>query len=300
MRFGGHETFFVREGWLSKGLSLVIQNPDWLHSPFLADYLGVGRNMAKSILHWLVATGLCSKSEDAHDSSPSLVPTQLGAIINKRDPHLTHQATWWFLHINLVRDRQNAATWNWFFNSFPQNRFERATVITALERHEKLSANRPASIKTLERDVACFLATYAVDVPYVNRDPEEQIDSPFQDLRLIRHFRASGHFELNRRRKAIDPEVLLFALNSAQIEGKGKLVDIGFHALTKTENGPLQTLALTADALFEYLTEFESTGAAGKVIVTGLAGDRQIRFTKFPPDQVANEYFRRVGEHGRN
>ena len=30
MRFGGHETFFVREGWLSKGLSLVINNPEWL------------------------------------------------------------------------------------------------------------------------------------------------------------------------------------------------------------------------------------------------------------------------------
>lgn len=48
MRFGGHETFPVREGWLHKGLKLVAEEPDKLSHEHVADWLGVGRNMAKS------------------------------------------------------------------------------------------------------------------------------------------------------------------------------------------------------------------------------------------------------------
>jgi len=28
MRFGGHQTFFIREGWLHKGLKLLIEDED--------------------------------------------------------------------------------------------------------------------------------------------------------------------------------------------------------------------------------------------------------------------------------
>ena len=51
MRFGGHQTFAIREGWLYKGLRLAIEDPDRLGEPDLADWMGVGKNMAKSIHH---------------------------------------------------------------------------------------------------------------------------------------------------------------------------------------------------------------------------------------------------------
>jgi hypothetical protein len=54
MRFGGHETFAIREGWLHKGLRLLADEPHLLADDHAADWLGVGRNMAKSIRHWLV------------------------------------------------------------------------------------------------------------------------------------------------------------------------------------------------------------------------------------------------------
>ena len=46
MRFGGHETFAVREGWLHKGLKLVAEEPDKLADEHVADWLGVGRSEA--------------------------------------------------------------------------------------------------------------------------------------------------------------------------------------------------------------------------------------------------------------
>lgn len=39
MRFGGHETFPVREGWLHKGLKLVVEEPDKLGDEHVADWL---------------------------------------------------------------------------------------------------------------------------------------------------------------------------------------------------------------------------------------------------------------------
>ena len=79
MRFGGHETFPVREGWLHKGLKLVVEEPEKVVDEHVADWLGVGRNMAKSIRYWLQATGLCEqvsgrrhrKGAPGSDDSPS-------------------------------------------------------------------------------------------------------------------------------------------------------------------------------------------------------------------------------------
>lgn len=61
MRFGGHQTFAIRGGWLYKGLRMVMEDPKRMDDPDVADWLGVGRNMVKSIYHWLQATGLAER-----------------------------------------------------------------------------------------------------------------------------------------------------------------------------------------------------------------------------------------------
>ena len=65
--------------------------------------------------------------------------------------------------------------------------------------------------------MSCFLGSYAVEVPYRRKDPEEEIDCPFQELRIIRHFRASGYYELDRRRKSIPQRALLYALQAPEL-----------------------------------------------------------------------------------
>ena len=89
MRFGGHETFPIREGWLHKGLKLLTERPELLVADDVADWLGVGRNMAKSIRHWLMATGLAvraAKETGQFTRRTLLEPTQLGALVWEHDP----------------------------------------------------------------------------------------------------------------------------------------------------------------------------------------------------------------------
>lgn len=289
MRFGGHQTFFVREGWLAKGLALLREEPTAFDDPYVADRLGVGRNMAKSIEHWLMATGLAQKAERRGRSShrrgePRLTVTELGEVIAEHDQWFLDPGTWWFLHINLVRTPGHAGTWHWFFNHYASSRFERATVVAQLELHESKSSRRTAARKTLERDVGCLLGSYAVEVPYRRKDPEEEIDCPFQDLRIIRHFRASGYYELNRRRKSIPRHVLLYALQAPALVANRSTgpVDVALHDLQRMEGGPAQVLALSSDALFEHLVEQEANDTDGALALSGLAGDRQLRFDRKP------------------
>lgn len=79
-RFGGHETFCVREGWLPKALGLLKSKTDLFKNPLACDHLGVGRNMAKSIDHWLRAT--CLVKKESRDSNPTI--TDLGKLILKK------------------------------------------------------------------------------------------------------------------------------------------------------------------------------------------------------------------------
>ena len=294
MRFGGHQTFYIREGWLAKGLALLLDDASAFDDPFVADQLGVGRNMAKSIEHWLLATGLATKAERQRRADrPRLKATELGKIIVKHDPWFLDPGTWWFLHINLVRSPAHAATWHWFFNHYASSRFERATVVAQLEQHERLRSQRVPSPKTLERDVSCFLGSYAVEVPYRRKDPEEEIDCPFQELRIIRHFRASGYYELNRRRKSISPQVLLHALQAPGLtfDARTGMVDVTLHDLHRMEGGPAQVLALSADALFEHLVELETNSRDAPLSMSGLAGDRQLRYEFVPAPELVARHF---------
>lgn len=296
MRFGGHQTFFVREGWLAKGLTLLREDASAFDDPYVADQLGVGRNMAKSIEHWLLATGLAQKTERrgrGRSGQPRLTVTKFGEIVAQHDPWFLDPGTWWFLHINLVRTPAHAATWHWFFNHYASSRFERATVVAQLEHHEQMNSRRNPTRKTLERDVSCFLGSYAVEVPYRRKDPEEEIDCPFQELRIIRHFRASGYYELNRRRKSIPQQALLYALQAPELvtEVSTGTVDVTLHDLHRMNGGPAQVLALSADALFEHFVEFEANGADGPLTMSGLAGDRQLRFDRVPAPELMARHF---------
>ena len=51
MKFKAHETFFIRKGWLSKGMKNVIQKPDLFIDKNInpMDVLGLGSNLKKAL-----------------------------------------------------------------------------------------------------------------------------------------------------------------------------------------------------------------------------------------------------------
>ena len=63
MKFRAHDTFFIRKGWLSKGMRCVFNKPDVFiaHDENPMDVLGIGANMVKALRYWLQAVILTTE-----------------------------------------------------------------------------------------------------------------------------------------------------------------------------------------------------------------------------------------------
>lgn len=57
-RLKGHESFILRDGWLTKGIQAVEKDNAVFSKNSGADALGVGTNMAKAIRYWMRTAGV--------------------------------------------------------------------------------------------------------------------------------------------------------------------------------------------------------------------------------------------------
>ena len=74
-----------------------------------------------------------------------------------------------------------------------------------------IEGQRPPSPKTLSRDIACLLSSYATPIPPTQEDPEDGHECPFRSLGLITYLRESDTYQLNRRKKDIPFEIVGYA-----------------------------------------------------------------------------------------
>lgn len=58
---GGHEKFVFRQWWLKKAVDAAQHDPAFFSKEDAFVRLGVGKNMATSIRHWGLATGMLEK-----------------------------------------------------------------------------------------------------------------------------------------------------------------------------------------------------------------------------------------------
>jgi len=296
MRFGGHETFSIRSGWLYKGLSLAIENPDAFARSDVSELLGVGKNMAKAIRHWLIASGLI-ELEVSSTGKKILRPSALGNLVWNRDRYFMFPGTWWAVHINLMHSNEHSYTWHWFFNHFGKIRFERPTCIESLKRYIAQSGERMPSARTLDRDVACFLKSYAVQVPGELADPEESLDCPLRELGLLVHSTQTGFFHLDDSLKSISFELFSFAVDFAMERnktlGSGKKIDLSLTEIANNPYMPGRVFSLSSEATYELLTRYESSGFLRLV---NQAGERLISMPRSERLKSLEAYYHRMSE----
>ena len=292
MKFSGHETFAIREGWLHKGLKLLIEAPDKLMHEFSADWLGVGKNMSRSIRHWLEVTGLAER-EKGKGGQTRLKETKLGSLVYERDPYFVDIGTWWALHVNLVAPQTQVYTWKWFFNTFSHSRFERSMCINRLMRDVENSQSRSPSKKTIERDVGCLLQSYTRVIPTEDKDPEDALECPFVELGLLSYFHTSKYYQVHQGEKEIPTHLLGYALSMAFEEARTgqDTVDISVREATTEEGGPGKAFVLTSESLLSLALHAEEMDPDKDIQVVGLAGDRRIRIRRMQPvDWLKNHY----------
>lgn len=294
MKLGGHETFYPRPGWLTKGLlHLRAGGIGVFSAPETADQLGVGRNMAKSIGWWLHATGLATRSSR---NSP-LEPTPLGAILAEYDPYMVRLGTWWLVHASAMTCGAETSL-PWFFSPRRPERCNRTVLAEALMRDLSPKRGKAPAVKTVQREVAAVMQAYAVPVPRSRSDPEDNLGSPFHRLDLWRHLYGTDRFERSET-TPIPPEALglvLSALGMSQPSAtlrEGILQDIAIGSAPMTRAGAM--LGRSREALLDLAAASEREVGPEVLRVRTLAGERYVSLPSAAAATWARRFYDRVG-----
>ena len=187
MKFRAHETFFIRKGWLSKGMKYVQNRPDVFVSkkenPM--DVLGIGSNMVKPLRYWLQTVGLTSEPHTGRRIQNFM---ELGHTIYTHDRYIEELGTLFLLQYKLASNKEDATAWYYFFNEFNMAEFTKEDFVASLQNYVLMNGdNVSVAMRSLNDDFTCIINTY---LPRhrsntSKSNPENNIDSPFGDLGLI-------------------------------------------------------------------------------------------------------------------
>lgn len=265
----GNGSFYIREGWLTKGLVEIKKNPELFSKKYFegADALGVGSVMAKSIKYWLMAAGLIVKKAEQspvkYDIKKGSFVSKCGKIILENDKYIENKDTLWIIHYNIASNYKDATIWNLFFNSVSEERFNRREFEFMMEEElEKRGHGQESySERSLSNDCAVLLQMYLDDNR--ERNPEEKMHCPLAELHLLT--KTNDKYSRNEiKEQDISSLAVLYGIcgyleMAGVIEKKGR-TSVSIENLLEDENSPGKIFGINRITLNDCLDALEQDG----------------------------------------
>lgn len=245
----GHESFILRDGWLTKGMKAVSKDNRLYKLNSGADALGVGTNMAKAIRYWMKASELVTDT-----SNKGVNLTNLGETIFREDLYLEDIFSLWIIHINIASNARLATSWHLFFNDVGvRSSFTREEMFDMMKAALTEYTGEPElSDRSVRDDCNAILQMYSVGTGR-NDDPEEKKISPFEGLGLLS--RVGGKYAKKRPpADIIDPLIILYMIIDELNEKGSMQIDY----VTDGRNMPGKLLNLNRIAVNGYLDELQN------------------------------------------
>ena len=297
MKFRGHETFFIRKGWLRKGIKNVLNdatlfvNKDKLPT----DVLGIGTNMVKSLRYWLQVVGLTTEIRGEKNGKREQIITELGKVIYENDPYFEELGTLWLLHYNLAKNITDATSWYFFFNVFQMQEFTKDDFCLALKKFISINSKQEVADSSLEGDFDCLVNTYIARAKSNPKkvDPENNIDCPLGELNLldIKNKKDRIYTKVIPPKASIHPLIAL-AIIVAQADN----AEIKIQTLLKEKNSLGKIFNLDMISLLELLNKIERLGHISVVRTAGL--DVVKVKTKWTFLESVEQYYRAINNVG--
>jgi len=292
MKFRAHDTFFIRKGWLYKGMKNVVADP----AVFMGvngnpmDILGIGANMVKALRYWLQAVGLTGEPTTGRRTQ-NLTP--FGEIVFECDKYFEEMGTLWLLHYKLASNAEEATAWYYFFNEFKLSEFTRDDFVVQINNYIRMNDNE-VSERSLDDDYNCIISTY---VPRIKSNPEKvkpesNIDCPLGELGLIDivNKRNKLYKKCTPKKDTLHPLILLAViLDNADGETEIKISSI---QNDKGNAGKIFTLDIIT--LVNLLNRIELMGYIKVVRTAGLDVIRMENEMDFL--ECVREYYRQINE----
>lgn len=272
MKFRAHDTFFIRKGWLSKGMRNVVEHEDVFvtkdkdRNPM--DVLGIGANMVKALRYWLPVVGL---TKEATKGRRIQSLTDFGELVFRMDPYIEELGTLWLLQYHLATKREDATAWYYFFNEFNMTEFTREDFVQSLQNYI-IMEQETAAVRSLNDDFSCIISTY---VPRIKSNPqrispENNIDCPLGELGLIDILSKEGKNIVYKKSippaESINPWVALAIIYD---RAKGE-TEISLNSLLTKPCNIGRIFNLDSIVMLEVLHRAEKTGLLKIVRTAGL------------------------------
>jgi hypothetical protein len=261
--FAGHQTFAVRSGWLKKGIDALTDVHTGGSGIFTRDdalvTLGVGKNMATSIRHWLLVTRMAAELPNARGRGLEVTPlgqALFGSVEQEGwDSYLEDDTTLWLLHWQLAGPGSLAFSWAWTFSMFREYEFTRDALAQSVLDATLGRVARPLSRETVMRDVDCLLHTY---VPVEGGTlAEDNLDCPLQSLGLIRtSYRRHYRFQ-HGPKKTLPSHIFAYALLTYWEWKQDASASMTVWDAAFAEGSPGMVFKLDEDSVMQYLEEIE-------------------------------------------
>tara|TARA_R110001632_G_scaffold231177_2_gene369432 strand:- start:4602 stop:5501 length:900 start_codon:yes stop_codon:yes gene_type:complete len=215
-RFSGHDTFYCKEQWILKGVQLVDSQDS--ESAFKTEnaipLLGVGKNMVRSIQHWLKAFGILNK-EDALSEFANLL-----FLTEKLDPYLENEGSLWLLQYYLCKTNHSSIfqfIFSRYFSDKATLEFSEYQILNYVNRILIENNQKEIAIKTFNSDFKVFIRTYVSPVKN-EKTVEDDFNAPLLSLYLVSDTSRKNDvnqtvYRLNRSiQESISSEVFAYCL----------------------------------------------------------------------------------------
>ena len=310
MKFKAHQSFFIRKGWLSKGIRAVGENSAILmpsNSREAMDSLGLGANQVVALRYWLTALGLIEKSSNKKEHTT----TELCRVISANDPYIEELGTLWVLHYNLATNRDEATSWYWFFNRLNSKVFTKRDLVEGLhnfvatydpDQGDEKSSSK--AVSSLESDVDCIFSTYIPHERLTGKhvSPESVIDCPLGDLGIVdienrslkTYRKKSGNTDIPNMVVLYAILKQLTAMKAGAPDDSPRHVEIKISELLSGEGSPGKIFNLDSVQLLNKLYELERLG---HLTVNKTAGSDVVRISSAETDpmQCLTNYYEVLG-----
>jgi len=294
IKFRAHESFFIRKGWIHKGLKNVRTKRDVFtdnrtQNPM--DTLGIGANMVKSLRYWLQAVGL---TQEPNTGVRYQELTGFGESVWDNDQYTEEIGTLWLLHYALAKNEKMATSWFYFFNEFRLNEFKKEDFVLSLSNHVKMKhSDETIADSSFEGDFDCIINTYVSRLksnPEKVR-PESNIDCPFGELGLVDivNKKERVYKKTTPKKENLHPLIILAViLDNSSSETR----EIRISALQNEPNNIGKVFCLDSVALTDYLYQIANMGY---IAVTRTAGLDVIKLeTDMSFIDCVNHYYEQI------
>lgn len=155
MAYGRHQSFYIKNNWINKGIKAIQGDPAVFSSIENFKNLGIGKNMFMALKYWLQALNIVNVNFELTDFGNYILNYDLSCNDN-----FTLNLLHYFLVLNEpVNDVEISDTFYYVFNKHDFKSFSKDELLDSLINYDH-DNGKNTSVKTLSRDIDCLIQTY--------------------------------------------------------------------------------------------------------------------------------------------